>query len=296
LLAGKDGGDPPGGEVPTYLRYQMRSAKESVQDPGSGVLGRPAKHVPRRWQLQNDFGTLTVDSKKVTAMLLPANMDPAVPPAAPTGGDHFVCYGVKPAKQAFTDQTPGKCDRQAPSPNASCLTEEDCGGVSGITVFCAKPKFAKDLQSFFKGELNDCANDAAGGPSFAGTSVAGACMFDLKKVKELCNPMNKRAVEPPRTTTAVIEESTAASTTSLLCYQVKLGSRFRGGDAAALAQAAIGDKLDPKQAKHMKRRVKDGNPLRTAPGNSVPAPSLVDTKKQEMVCVPTEVVAVSVLP
>jgi hypothetical protein len=58
----------------------------------------------------------------------------------------------------------------------------------------------------------------------------------------------------------------------------------------------VGDKVEPKQSKHLRRRVKDGNPLYTAPGNLFPAPLVADSIKQELVCVPTDVVGVAAVP
>ena len=248
-----------------YLRYQMKSSKESVGAANpDGSFNKPPKHVPRVWQLTNQFGTVNVQSKKVSALLLPAAKSLTAPPAAPSDATHFVCYQVKPTADVTT-QTPNG-------------------------------KFAADLQAFFKDQFDDCALNAAGNPSFDGTAVAGMCLFDLKNPKELCNPMNKSAVELPRETTAVIDGSTAGATQSLLCYGLKLAGAFSSTSAATLAGASVGASVDPKQSKHAAHTVKSGNPVYTTPGNQFPNPTVLDTKKQEMVCIPTDVLGVAPAP
>ena len=245
-----------------YLRYQMKSGGETVGAANpDGSFAKPPKHIARVWQLSNQFGTINVASKKVSALLLPATKSLSAPPAAPADATHFVCYQVKPTKE-ITAQTPDG-------------------------------KFADDLQAFFADQFDDCALNAAGNPSFGGTAVAGMCLFDLGKPKELCNPMNKSAVQPPRATNAVIDGSTAHATQSLLCYGAKLAGDFTSSNAASLAGASVGDAVDPKQSKHAAHSVKDGNPVYTTPGNQFPNPTLLNTKKQEMVCIPTEVLGVA---
>ncbi len=62
--------------------------------------------------------------------------------------------------------------------------------------------------------------------------------------------------------------------------------------AAALG-AAIGDKVTPKQSKAPVLSSAEGNPLQSTPGAGFPAPRLVDTKGQAVVCVQTQVTDVS---
>lgn len=254
-----------------YLRYQMKSGKESVAPEVGGDFVKPAKHIKRVWQLDNQFGTINVESKKVTALLLPANKDLTTSPLPPDDANHFVCYQVKATKD-ITEQTP----------------ESKPGSGAG--------KFRKDLQAFFEDQFGDCEFDKEGNPSFPATAAAGKCLFDLKKVKELCNPMDKTAVEAPRQTSATITASNATTPRSLLCYQPKLARKFNDAFIASALGVAVGDKLEPGQAKHFKRGVKTGNPVHTAPGNLFPKPLLVDTNKQELVCVPTDVTGVTFAP
>ena len=204
-------------------------------------------------------------------------------------------HQVRAAKE-LSDQTPGTCDRAAPlNPSGPCLDDTDCGGAAGS---CQRPKLRKDLQAFFEDELDDCALNRDGGVSLPGQPAEGMCLFDLRKPRELCNPVDKSAVVAPREghDVAVISGSTATTSASLLCYQAKLASKFANATVAALGGAAVGDKLVPKQAKHLKRRVKDGNPIYIAPGNLFPVPTIVDTSGQAMVCVPTDVISVTALP
>jgi hypothetical protein len=109
--------------------------------------------------------------------------------------------------------------------------------------------------------------------------------------------MDKSEVESPRETSATgIEESAAATAKSLLCYKSKLASKLTSEDAATLANGAVGDKLDPKQTKQAKRSVKTGDPIYTTPGNQFPYPVLLDTAKQKLVCLPSEVLGVAAAP
>ena len=249
-----------------YLRYQMKLGKESVAAANSdGSFNKPPKHVARVWQLSNELGTINVQSKKVSALLLPAAASLTIPPATPGDATHFVCYQVKPTKDATAQTSDGK--------------------------------LTANLQAFFADQFNDCALDASGSASFQGTSVEGKCLLDLTKVVELCNPMNKSAVVAPRQTTAIgITGSTAGTTKSLLCYGTKLAGTFTNSTAATLAGATVGGSVTPKQLKHAAHTVKNGNPVYTSPANQFPNPTMLDTKKQEMVCVPTDVLGVTAAP
>ena len=254
-----------------YLRYQMKSGREGTGAVlPNGKFPKPAKHIGRLWELSNDLGTINVESRKVRALLLPAEADPNSPPSAPGTETHFSCYQVKVTKD-ITDQTP------------------DGGRGTG--------KFRRDLQIFMEDELDDCALDRDGDPSFAGTPVEGRCLLDLKRVKEFCSPVAKSVADPGRETTADLSGTTPALTdVGLLCYQARLASRFTSASAATLAGASLGDRIKPKQTKHVKRRFRDGNPLFTAPGNNFDAPEVMETTKLDLVCLPTDVVTVSPIP
>lgn len=255
-----------------YVRYQTGGGKEGVGPAdGRGRYPKAAKHGKRVWQLENGFGTINVVSKKQSALLVPAAASDSPGPVDPGDATHFTCYQVKATKD-ISGQTP------------------DTGRGAG--------KFRKDLQAFFDDSLfGDCAVLADGvTPSFPGTAVAGSCLFDLTKPVELCNPADKTAVEPPRTTAAVIDESIAASDKSLLCYKVKRAKKLKHPAAAALVGGNVGDKLAPKQAKHAKRSVKAGDPVYVKAGNRFPAPVMADTRGDEMACLPTTVLGVAALP
>jgi hypothetical protein len=136
--------------------------------------------------------------------------------------------------------------------------------------------------------FDDCALDPSGSPSFAGSSAEGRCLVDLGKVAELCNPVAKSAVEPPRTTSAVIDGSTPTTTKSLLCLKAKLARKV-AASAAAATGLAEGEVVS--QTKHAARRTYDGNPVLVAPGNQFPRPVTLDTSKRAMVCVESEVLS-----
>jgi cysteine-rich repeat protein len=252
-----------------YVRYQIKEAKEGAGpfDPGSQRYPGAVKHVKGRvWMLANQFGTINVTTKKVEAMLVPAAKSFASQPPAPADATHYICYQAKETGDV-TGQTP------------------DTGSGSG--------KFRKDLEAFFGDQFEDCALDRSGEVSFAGTPVEGKCLLNLKKVKSLCNPIDKSDVggAPPRVTIAPPGSvSTPDTCRSLLCYQVKLSSRVLSHAAATLAGLSIDASLS--QSGHLKHALFAGNAPFTTPGNNFPAPLQMDTKKTELVCIPTDVTSV----
>jgi hypothetical protein len=133
-------------------------------------------------------------------------------------------------------------------------------------------------------------------PSFDGTAFEGNCLLSVKKPVELCNPVNTTAVVPPRETTAVFTPSTAIGTRSLLCYKVTLATKAANAQSATAIGGLVGDKLDPKQSKHIKRGQKTANPVFTTPGSQFPGPVAVDTLKLSVACIPTDVIGVTVAP
>jgi hypothetical protein len=229
------------------------------------------KHVKRRWDLDNQFGTLVVQTKKVTSLWVPVATSASGAPAAPSDATHYKCYQIT-ALGVASDQTP----ETAP----------------GSGQF----KFRKDVQAFFLDQFGDCTLNQDGTPSFMGSPVQGRCLYNVKKLVELCNPVTKSAVDPPRETAAVIDGSTPAGTDSLVCYQAALATKFLNTAAAGLVGATVGTSVDPKQSKHVKRKLSEGTQLFTTPGNQFPAPAQVDTSKTEMVCIPTTVTSVTGLP
>lgn len=254
-----------------YLRYSARLGKQSVAAPDeNGKFPRPARHTPRIWELDNAFGSIKVRSVKASNVLVPAavSVSPAPAPMSPADATHFVCYKIRTTKDV-TDQTPDK------------------GNGTG--------KFPKGLQVFTEDTFDDCAFLADGvTTSFFGTAVAGRCLLDVQKPVELCNPVDKDAVEAPRETTAVIDASTATATQSLLCYKAKLARKVTSAAAALLAETAVGTKVP--QAKHLRHRAASANQLRIAPGNLFPNPIRMDDIKPDTVCVPTDIVDVAELP
>ncbi len=248
----------------SYLEYQLRLARESVADAVNGRFPKPAKHVKRVWELDNQLGTIAVESRRVESLLVPAAVASDAAPAAPPDATHYVCYGVKPTTDV-REQTPGT----------------------------TRGKFRRDLQAFARDQFADCVVDRDGNPSFTDSPVAGTCLFDVKKPFALCNPITKTPVVPPRKTSAVIAGSTPSSTRSLLCYQARLASRVTNAAAASLIGLPVDTRLDPRQSRHTKRTVHSGTPLFVTPGNLFPAPRLLDTNRLRSFCVPTDVLGVA---
>ena len=258
--------NPVGGGGGEYLDYRLRPGPESTA-PAVGKFARPAKHIKRLWELSNEFGTVNVISRKALGLFVPVSIDPSGAPAAPADATHFLCYKVMPSRDV-TAQTP------------------DNGSGVG--------RFRKDLQAYAIDGFDDCALLRDGvTPSFEGTGVEGHCLFDLKKPAELCNPADKTAVVPPRQTSATIDGSTATEPRSLLCYRIRLASRFRDPTAAAQAGALVDDPISPSQARHVRRRIRDANQLYSTPGNLFPNPVQLETAKQSVLCVPTDVLGVT---
>lgn len=237
-----------------YVRYSMKAGSQSVGAAVAGVFPRPPRHVPRIWHLSNALGSIRVQSKKVSAMLLPANVAEGATPAPPSDATHYVCYKVKPTRDV-TAQTPGG-------------------------------RLARDLQGYTRDSFDDCATTEAGSAAFAGTPVEASCLFDLRSAVELCNPMNKSAVQPPRQTTATITGSSATTAQSLLCYKSRIARTFTSDEAATLAARSVGDAVDP-QRDHARLT------LQVAAGNAFPAPIAVESAKSEMTCLPTDVLSVA---
>jgi hypothetical protein len=237
-----------------YLRYALTRARHGAgpATPG-GDFPPAAKHVSRRWKLDNQLGDIFVDSRKVTALLVPAAAAPpgdAAPTPLPADDTHYLCYKIKAARVS------------------SGQTRQD--------------KFRTDLGTFLReADFDDCAGDAF--VASHNPTMQGACFYDVKKPVELCNPVVKSDVEPPRETSAPPGmTSTPATGNSLLCYKIKLARKVRGPEGASLLGVPIGTKVDPAQTKHAKTPG-----VQTAPSNRIPGPVQVDTKKSETVCVPS---------
>lgn len=269
--AAKDGDAGPVNPALHYVRYDAKLGPESAGPLVMGEPVKPAKHVERIWQLTNAYGSINVLSKKAKALLVPAAADDDMSPPAPADATHYACYQIK-ATADVTAQTP------------------DGGTGAG--------KFRKDLQVFLEDPFfNDCALLADGMTvSFDGTVVEGACLFDLKKPVELCNPVDKSAVTPPRSTAATIDGSTAGSSKSLLCYKVGLAAKYKSATAAAMVGGTVGAAIDPKQTKHVKRGLASSDAVLTTAGNQFPWPVMVNTTKQSVACIPTDVVGVTPAP
>ena len=98
------------------------------------------------------------------------------------------------------------------------------------------------------------------------------------------------------TAATTIDGSTAASTKSLLCYKVGLSSKYKYAPTTTLAGGTLNAAIDPKQSKHVKRGLTTMNPVLTTAGNQFPWPSMLNTVKPSVACIPTDVVGVTVAP
>jgi len=253
-----------------YVRYAARAAKQGAGAPVNGKYPKAIPHLPRAWELENQFGTVRVVSQKTRAMLVPAAADLGATPLPPEAADPFVCYSVKATKDV-TAQTP------------------DAGNGIG--------KLRRDMQIFLADHADVCALARDGNPSFAGSTAEGSCLVDLGKPIELCNRASLAAAAPPRVTTATdVEEVMANEGDSLLCYAVKLSAKITSPDVASTLGAAIGVALSPKQSKPITHSAKQGNPLLTTPGANFAAPRMLDTKGQAIACLATRVVSIGTLP
>jgi hypothetical protein len=159
-----------------------------------------------------------------------------------------------------------------------------------VTAQTPGGRFIRGLQGYTRDAFDDCATDQSGAAGFAGTVVEATCLLDLKSVVELCNPMNKSAVQPPRTTSAIITGSTATTAQSLLCYKNRIAKSFTDSVAASLAGNSVDAPVDPAQRSHLRRT------LQITPGNAFPAPVSAETVKPEMTCLPTDVLSVAPIP
>lgn len=263
-------GAPLGDSDAAYVRYAARPAKQGAGAPVHDKFPKAARHLRRAWALENQLGTIHVVSQKPRSLLVPATANLDASPAPPEPADTFLCYAVKATKDV-TDQTP------------------DGGNGSG--------KLRRDLQVFVADYADSCALNRDGSPSFAGSRVAGSCLFDLGKPVELCNRVGMAAAAAPRATMATdVPEVEAGEGNSLLCYTARLSTKLTSTHAATTLGAAIGDAVSPKQARAATHAAKHGNPVLTTPGAKFPAPLLLDTKGQAIACLETLVVDVGVLP
>jgi len=251
-----------------YIRYQVKEAAQGFgaeNPPGSGHFPKAVKALRRQWEVANAFGNLFIETKKVTAMWVPAGkaLGPELP-SDPGDATHFICYQAK-ASRVPSAQAPGG-------------------------------KFRRDIQHYFADQFDDCAvlrdNSTV---AFAGSAAEGACLFDLRKPLEICAPVDKSAVAPPRATAATITASTATiRQQALLCYQPKLATKVLDATIASLGDVALGETVS--QRKHIPRLLAAGTQANTFPGNQFPRPLAVDTKRQELICVPTDVLSIAALP
>jgi hypothetical protein len=266
LPAEKNDEGAPADPALRYVRYRIKRARQGAGAAlPNGQFPRTAPHVRRTWSLQNQFGTISVDSILDFTMLVPGGVSAAGPAMAPAGDrTHYKCYKVRPSLNTVSDQTPDGIGR----------------------------RFSRTIQAFAADvdAMGDCTNDRAGNPQFPGTDVAAECLYRMLRPAELCNPVSKEPVDPPRQTQAVIDGSAPSSNGSLLCYAIRRDTHVRTAPIAALAELASGARV-PVQALHQRRLE-----VSVAPGNQFPMPQEVDTIKDEMLCVPTDVLAVNPLP
>ena len=244
----------------SYVRYAVQPSRQGAGAGDKDRFPRAERHRERRWEVDNRFGTLVVESKRATSLLLPV--------ALPEQGDGdpdaaaYVCYQIKASPGESSTQLVGN-------------------------------SFRRDLQVFAADRFDDCATDKGGDTSFAGTVVQGKCLYQIRKPVELCNPVAIDNVEAPRETTADIEPTTSGPVASLLCYQAKTATRVYSADASV--QIGRRGQLQPPQSRHARRLKRFGNAVTLAPLAGLPAPFELDTSKSELICVPTRIRDVALL-
>jgi len=208
--------------------------------------GTPRFAAVRNVRVRNRFGDSLLEVKKPTSLLVPTNKDLSSPVEAPDPADHmvdhFLCYQAKSQK---------KLD------NGSKL-----------------PRFAKGAQVLIEDQFQ-------------------ARRYDLKKVTKFCSAVAKDEV--PSTPSTILAGPDKGAPFSiepaeidnpdrhLVCYQAKLASKAipqNGCGCDTTVDATCrGEKLDPRQARHLK---KVG--LHT---NNQFGPELLKTVKEVEFCVPS---------
>jgi hypothetical protein len=239
---------------PAYVRYAVKPADEGAGDADKDRLPRVVQHLPRRWEVDNRFGTLVVESRRASALLMPATVSGEPLPDATAPG--YLCYQIKPMAGEMSTQLAGS-------------------------------SFRPDLQVFAGDGFDDCAQDKSGAVSFATTAVAGKCLYQIRKPVELCNPVAVGNVAPPRTTSADIVPVPARPGASLLCYQVKTATRVNSADASV--QIGRRGQLNPPQLRHERHLARFGSALSLLPPAGMASPFLVDTLGSERLCLPTRI-------
>lgn len=260
LLPARSNGSNVEAPERSYVRYDLSGAAQGIGMAAEGKIPPPSRHVRRRWELVNEFGSLVVQSSKVSSLLVPTAFSATAAPTGPPPADHFICYktslGPEPSEQA-------------PDPGNG------------------RPRLRVDLQGDQRDAFDDCAADQ----TFADTNVGGHCQNDLRKVVEVCSPAATSAVDPPRATSATFDESVPRSDRALVCYSGKRSSIMKDHRAALRTGRAVGSRLS--QSKHIKRDLRSGTAAFTTPGSSFPAPTRLDTKGLARICVPSRIVAVA---
>jgi len=267
-----DGSLGPQTPLRHYLRYDVRPGKEGVADAGAnGVFPRPARHIKRTWQLNNALGTLNVRSKRLQGLLVTTSVEVNGAPQGIADATHYACYKVEPTHDV-TFQTP------------------DRGDGTG--------RFRRDIQALVDSPFfDDCAHLADGvTTSFGGTPAEGACLFDVRAPVELCNPVIQSEVLLPRTTSATGIGSFTTSTTSLLCYEVRLARKITSPTAAGVIGLPVGTKLDPMQAVHAAHNLRNGNRVQSVVASNFPGPVVFNTVRTDVACVPTDVTGIVAAP
>jgi hypothetical protein len=208
--------------------------------------GTPRFAALRNVRIHNQFGDHLLEVKKPTSLLVPTHKDLIDPVEAPNSGDHgvdhFLCYRAKPQR---------KLD------NGSKL-----------------PRFAKGAQVLIEDQFQ-------------------TRRYDLKKITKLCSAVAKDEVPSTPSTILVGPDKGAPFPIQpagvdnpdrhLVCYQAKLAPRAIpqngcGCDTTVDAMCR-GVKIDPRQARHVKR-----GGLHT---NNQFGPELLGTVKEVEFCVPS---------
>ena len=152
------------------------------------------KHVKQKnVRIDNQFGTLFVETKRPDRLYVPTAKDPVNPIGPPDSAlhnvDHFKCYIVQAKRRVCEDD-----------PQVRCRTDQNCvdAGLSGA----CNQGFPRDLQVTIADQFTDPEN-----------------LYDVQRPTRLCTPVDKNS------------EGIKNPEEHLMCYTVKPVRRICADDA-----------------------------------------------------------------
>ena len=203
-------------------------------------------------RVDNQFGTLFVQTEKPDRLLVPTAKDPLAPIAPPDplthNVDHFKCYQVEQSKKV--------CEG---NPTVKCKTDTNCTNA-GLLGSC-NLGFPKDLEV-----------------EIADQFTVEPALFALKGPTRLCTPVNKNG------------EGIKNPEAHLLCYKAKRVGKVCAEDALANPGTACKREQDcggVRRVTNMCQRQAPHELVRGIHVNNQFGADQLDTQKEEEVCVPS---------